>query len=263
MIDDYEEDINVIRYHTWWPGGHDPFYNFNITESRARISYYNVTGIPWAALDGTDAGWYTGWENRFLSRLNVQSPLEIGIFGTFNYETREVELNVGVTATDVIEFENLRFFCILVENDLSYGSRTYNQVMRDMVPNGVGSGFVISEGETVNFERSFVVDEDIYEDNCWILSFVQNSGSKEILQSTRVELTGIPTSVDEFPQGYIPSTVSLLQNYPNPFNASTNITFDLREKADVNLSVYNVAGQKVADIANGKFEAGSHTVNWD
>ncbi|MBK6766651.1 MAG: T9SS type A sorting domain-containing protein [bacterium] len=56
---------------------------------------------------------------------------------------------------------------------------------------------------------------------------------------------------------------ALHQNYPNPFNPSTNITFDLVEAGRVNISVFNVMGQKVAELVNGQMNAGRHNISFD
>lgn len=56
---------------------------------------------------------------------------------------------------------------------------------------------------------------------------------------------------------------ALHQNYPNPFNPGTVIRFDLPEASDVRMEVYNTIGQRVAILANGRYEAGSHTVLFD
>ncbi len=56
----------------------------------------------------------------------------------------------------------------------------------------------------------------------------------------------------------LPSGYVLEQNYPNPFNPTTTIKFAVSEKANVNLSVFNLLGQKVTEIVNGEVEAGSH-----
>ncbi len=61
----------------------------------------------------------------------------------------------------------------------------------------------------------------------------------------------------------IPEGFTLSQNYPNPFNLNTAISFSLPAPSEVNLTVYNIMGQKVKTLAQGWFEAGSHTVTWD
>jgi hypothetical protein len=61
----------------------------------------------------------------------------------------------------------------------------------------------------------------------------------------------------------VPSTTKLYQNYPNPFNPSTVINYELGIKSEVNLSVYNVIGQKVATLVSQTQQAGSHLVEWN
>jgi len=62
--------------------------------------------------------------------------------------------------------------------------------------------------------------------------------------------------------GPLPAEYVLNQNYPNPFNPSTAITFSLPVDSDVQLSLYNMLGQKVADITNAQFQAGTHKVDF-
>ena len=61
----------------------------------------------------------------------------------------------------------------------------------------------------------------------------------------------------------LPKENILYQNYPNPFNPVTQIKFDLAKTADVKLNVYNVNGQKIAELANGVMNAGKHAVEFD
>ncbi len=64
-------------------------------------------------------------------------------------------------------------------------------------------------------------------------------------------------------ENLIPQVTELIGNYPNPFNAMTNISFNLANSGEVDLSVYNLMGQTVEILINDRLEAGRHQVNWD
>jgi aminopeptidase N len=53
------------------------------------------------------------------------------------------------------------------------------------------------------------------------------------------------------------------QNYPNPFNPHTTIAFTVPKTDVVTVGVYDVAGRKVAILANRVYTAGAHSVTWD
>ena len=53
------------------------------------------------------------------------------------------------------------------------------------------------------------------------------------------------------------------QNYPNPFNSGTVIRFALSERRDIELSVFNLAGQQVATLVDGVRAAGVYALHWD
>ena len=57
-------------------------------------------------------------------------------------------------------------------------------------------------------------------------------------------------------------SVRLAPAYPNPARVGTRLAFDLPAAQDVSLRVYNVQGQRVATLAAGRYEAGSHPVLW-
>jgi subtilisin family serine protease len=61
----------------------------------------------------------------------------------------------------------------------------------------------------------------------------------------------------------LPDKLTLYQNYPNPFNPATTISFRLEQKARVNLTVYNILGERVKVLIDGDREAGSQAVTWD
>ncbi len=61
----------------------------------------------------------------------------------------------------------------------------------------------------------------------------------------------------------LPTAYALHQNFPNPFNPTTNLRFDLVEAQNVRLMVYNILGQEVARLVDGRMEAGFHEVHFD
>jgi hypothetical protein len=61
----------------------------------------------------------------------------------------------------------------------------------------------------------------------------------------------------------VPSKFELSQNYPNPFNPSTTISFSIPEASQVSLAIYNMLGQKVADIVNEQLTSGKYQVKYD
>jgi choice-of-anchor B domain-containing protein len=61
----------------------------------------------------------------------------------------------------------------------------------------------------------------------------------------------------------IPTTYALDKNYPNPFNPTTTIGYQLPFASDVELSIYNLLGQKVATLVSKQQSVGYYQVNWD
>ena len=88
-------------------------------------------------------------------------------------------------------------------------------------------------------------------------NFEQKTASAEA--TTTIHLA---TGIDELNQD-VPERFALFQNYPNPFNPSTTIRYDVPVTAHVSISIYNVLGQRVAELVNREHQPGHHMVVWD
>ena len=73
-----------------------------------------------------------------------------------------------------------------------------------------------------------------------------------------ITITGIENAEKKIPKEY-----ALSQNYPNPFNPLTTIEYQLPELAEIELSIYNILGQKIHTLIDGKMEAGYHSKVWN
>jgi len=61
---------------------------------------------------------------------------------------------------------------------------------------------------------------------------------------------------------HIVETNILLNNYPNPFNPETTISFTLPKDEFAKIEIYNIKGQKVKTLINGKYAKGIQTATW-
>ena len=75
--------------------------------------------------------------------------------------------------------------------------------------------------------------------------------------------TASSTTAVEDIAAIIPNSFVLHQNYPNPFNPETTIAYGLPEETFVNITVFNVVGQKVRTLFSGKQSPGFHKLVWN
>lgn len=69
-----------------------------------------------------------------------------------------------------------------------------------------------------------------------------------------------PSSVREEILPGIPQEFSLGQNYPNPFNPTTMIQYSVKERTQVDISVFDVTGRKISTLVNEIKEPGNYEI---
>jgi hypothetical protein len=86
--------------------------------------------------------------------------------------------------------------------------------------------------------------------------------SEELLEIT---LNDVAVGVDDNKpfNRTLPVNPTLSQNYPNPFNPSTSAEYTLPKPSSVSINVYNVNGELVQNLFNGKMNSGKYRVEWD
>jgi hypothetical protein len=100
----------------------------------------------------------------------------------------------------------------------------------------IGEGMVVLERLSVSNVKGEIVD----------------------VSPTVVISMGLGTSNEERPDLDLPSSTRLLPAYPNPFNPETIVAFELAQAGQVQISVYNLLGQRVGVLLDGQRSAGLH-----
>lgn len=111
-----------------------------------------------------------------------------------------------------------------------------------------------NSAETVNNENTLIVHDKRIANHFFQefkARYLEAGGTDAItsLQKNQIEL-------DEKP-------LSLSQNYPNPFNPLTTIEYGLPEDSYVDIGIYNILGQKVAELVSSYVKAGIHRITFD
>jgi len=130
--------------------------------------------------------------------------------------------------------------------------------------------------ETSEINQSHLIKWNLPENNVYFY-LVDNYSEKIINMREQSEYSVTPSSKThgmilyttydaDFEPGIIPVEFKLKQNYPNPFNPITTIEFGIPEGGQDNITtlrIYNILGQDIYRLVNGKINSGYHKVNWN
>jgi len=72
--------------------------------------------------------------------------------------------------------------------------------------------------------------------------------------------TGLKTTTD---LAGMPDEFQLHQNYPNPFNPVTTIQYELPQRSDVQITVYDLMGREITTLVSEIQEAGYKSIQWN
>ncbi len=121
------------------------------------------------------------------------------------------------------------------------------------------------------YADSNIVARELYDyqtDPLETVSLADSSAYREIAEQLHAQLKSfliaqLTETAVESKRQIRPHSLILKQNYPNPFNPTTTIEYALPTAGYVRLTIYNVLGEKVADLVKARKAAGSHRVVWN
>lgn len=145
-------------------------------------------------------------------------------------------------------------------------------VVRAIDNNGVICGeFVVSnEGKfglmpiyrddfRTEFDEGAEVGEDV---SLYFGDYKFPKGVKWTEMGAVVDLKDLVVSVND-DISILPKEFELYQNFPNPFNPTTIIKFAIPIKSKINLSIYNILGEKIDELMNDELDAGYYEKEWN
>lgn len=183
-------DVAIIENHNG-----DSYTN---TASNARNSYYNISGYPTAMFDGGSA--YVGGSNntslypqylqRYNQKINIPTSFSIDVEGTtagFAY----FDIDITVEMVDPYTGSDIRLHAVVTESHIQenwQGQTHLNFVQRMMIPDHNGTQLDFSSGNTIVQNLTFEIDPDWVSDNCELVIFLQEHGTKEVLNASKRDL---------------------------------------------------------------------------
>lgn len=161
--------------------------------------------------------------------------------------------NIGGTPpADIVEIENIAPLCIAQK--IITGEDwwlDFQSTPDTLYPNE-------TETTPVTFYPTAV--ETRFETNIRITS---NDPQNKVFQlPTSLTVTAIATNISKIVK-LIPRSIVLEQNYPNPFNPSTNFRYGISKPSHVELSIYNIMGQKVRTLVSETQQPGFYQQQWN
>ncbi|HQV34164.1 MAG TPA: T9SS type A sorting domain-containing protein, partial [Calditrichia bacterium] len=265
-------NVAIIEYHKAVNGGPDPFDNLYST---FRVNYYSISGFPTTVFDGverivggsTNTSLYPSYLARYNQRIPIKTPFTIDIGGSGSGSNYNVDVRINKMAPVRDTQDNLALHMVLTESHIRYtwrGIDSLHFVAREMYPDFNGMSIDLRAVDSLRISRSLNLNSSWVGNNCELVVFIQDRNTKEVLQTNKVALRNLqPLTGVEEPIATLPATARLLGNYPNPFNPGTTIAYELAHNADMEISIYNLLGQKVRTLVKGNMPAGPGQVTWN
>lgn len=238
-----------IKYHVNWPGV-DPMNAQNPVDAATRVSYYQVTGVPYACMDGTPipGSNYVGapanlTQGKIDAEYAIPSPFNLSMnyrITTANdsiYLTMLGECTQAVTGTFYAQMGVIEKHIHFNSPPGTNGEKDFYNVMKKMVP--TASGSLLSNSFQVG--DYFIVEGSWKLANVYTLSelstlgWIQNNANKNIHQGTNGSTSALTMPYDNDAQvmsvagysttncsGNVAPVVNIRNNGNNPI---TSLTF--------------------------------------
>ncbi|MCU0645295.1 MAG: T9SS type A sorting domain-containing protein, partial [bacterium] len=195
-----------------------------------------------------------------LTRLNFITNLDS--LGT-GYKIEPLKLTTGQARTGSVEAESyegvlIEFNNVFVSNPFPDVTQNYGEIE---INDGTG-GYRVDENGTYpgNFDSTYALN-DKFEKVIGIGWFSFNN--YKLKPRSAEDVIGYQPSAVKENNPRFELSYDLRQNYPNPFNPTTTISYRIGKRQLVELTIYNIMGQKIRTLVSDFKNAGQYFIQWD
>jgi len=189
--------------------------------------------------------------------LPITNDVTLGL--SANYDDASATYFVNINVSEADGFNGVGF-------TLNYDAEALELVQGGV--NGIGAVSVTKETEAGMVDvNSYFMDGEFT--GTITVAFQSKGMNKDLdfeLVNASVSIDNVINAVSDLGSvtlKAIPTVYALRQNFPNPFNPTTTIEYSIPQSGNVNLVIYNMAGQKVRTLVNELQLASYKKVVWD
>jgi hypothetical protein len=163
----------------------------------------------------------------------------------------------------IVEFYQVRRF------NPNWAYQTFEVILLDenFWPTTTGDGDMIFQYQSITDPSSCTIGIENWAENTglqYLYNGTYNTNAWNNLNGLAIKFsTGSLYAVPVAKALPSPSEFTLYQNYPNPFNPETQIRYWISQPAEVKLDIYNVLGQRIVSLVQGRQTAGEHSAAWN
>jgi hypothetical protein len=194
-----------IKYHTNWPGT-DPMNAHNPSEVSTRVTYYGVTGVPHAVMDGTPVSGssYLGapantTQAKIDNEYAIPSPFDLYINQSLSAGNDTIFVTMLGKATQDVSGTFVAHIAV-IEKHIHFnsapgtnGEKDFYNVMKKMLPSASGTTLSgnFSTGDYFIIEQAWKL-ANVYNNNeLSVVGFIQNNQNKNVQQAANTSATPI------------------------------------------------------------------------
>ncbi len=244
----------------YWIEAVDMSLNQNLTISELNYIIanrtYEVIG-PWDHY--VDQPWDL-WKNGILTSWSTPSA--------WNKVLKLDAMETGISDT-------LTYLRTIDLSNFDVAGLAFNTVYSLDINENYGYLEISTDGQNWSLLKSFTGDVANYEE---LISLTDYIGNEEVSIRFRADRTtnqvftwvidDITLHMDSTrlsldPAAKIPNKIGFHQNYPNPFNPTTTIQYELPQRSDVQITIYNLLGREVTTIVSETQDAGYQSIQWN